>query len=161
MNKEELLHHDEMTRYMLLSRMQQDCEYYLGWGYRNTGRLWAGNERDQIEAMRLLYDSFEQKPEWITPADIDTYEERMINENMIMKAVFEFVNEKGKTEYLIVDDVETASQQYPLKEYARVNDEHARAELQGKPRFEGFLGPMWNDGELRYEAEEVYRHMSQ
>lgn len=78
MNKEELLNYDETFRHMLLSRMQQNCMYYLGWGDRNTGRLWAGNERDQIEAMRLLYDSFEQKPEWITPADIDSYEHRMI-----------------------------------------------------------------------------------
>ena len=28
-------------RYMMLSRMKQDCDYYLGNGGRSTNHLWA------------------------------------------------------------------------------------------------------------------------
>ena len=35
MTKEEVLQHDKKFRYMLLSRMQSDCEYYLNYGNRN------------------------------------------------------------------------------------------------------------------------------
>lgn len=31
-----------------------------------------------------------------------------------------------------------------------------RAELDNQPTFEGFLGPMWDGGMLRYETQEVY-----
>ena len=39
MTKEEVLQHDKKFRYMLLSRMQSDCEYYLNYGNRNTNRV--------------------------------------------------------------------------------------------------------------------------
>ena len=38
-------------RYMMLSRMKMDCDYYLGNGGRSTNSLWAHNERDQIANM--------------------------------------------------------------------------------------------------------------
>ena len=36
-----------------------------------------------------------------------------------------------------------------------------RAELDNQPMFEGFLGPMWDGGCLRYETQEVYDMLSQ
>lgn len=63
--------------YQLLSRLQQDNEYYLGYGGRSEKHLWAGNVDSQIAKMRELYDGLEEKPEWLTPADIDSYEQRM------------------------------------------------------------------------------------
>lgn len=65
MTKEEVLQHDKKFRYMLLSRMQSDCEYYLNYGNRNPKRLWAGDEQRQIEYMILLHDSFkeDEKPQ--------------------------------------------------------------------------------------------------
>ena len=67
MTKEEVLQHDKKFRYMLLSRMQSDCEYYLNYGNRNPKRLWAGDEQRQIEYMILLHDSFkeDEKPQWM------------------------------------------------------------------------------------------------
>lgn len=35
-----------------------------------------------------------------------------------------------------------------------------RAELDNQPIFEGFLSPMWDGGELRYETQEVYDMLS-
>ena len=79
MTKEEVLQYDKKFRYMLLSRLQADCEYYLNYGNRNTKRLWAGNKRKQIEYMTLLYDSFKEneKPQWLTMDEILDYKKRM------------------------------------------------------------------------------------
>ena len=35
-----------------------------------------------------------------------------------------------------------------------------RAELDNQPEYKGFLGPMWDDGRLRYETQEVYDVLS-
>lgn len=67
--------------YMLLSRLQQDCDYYLGAGNRLQKHLWAGNEVGQIGKMKELYDSLNEKPEWITPEDIARYEAAMISDS--------------------------------------------------------------------------------
>ena len=54
----------------------------MGFGNRNTDRLWAGNEEAQIETMTKLYESFkeEEKPEWLTMDEIKEYGKRMITE---------------------------------------------------------------------------------
>lgn len=69
--------------YMMLSRLKSDCEYYLGYGYRNKKQLWAGNEADQIEEMKKLYNSFPdgEKPEWLTWEEILNYEKQMTSKN--------------------------------------------------------------------------------
>lgn len=65
--------------YMLLDRLRQDCDYYLGNGNRHTKHLWAGDEKKQIEKMIELYNSFteEEKPEWISLDDIKNYAKQM------------------------------------------------------------------------------------
>lgn len=70
---------NEEFRYQLLGRLQSDCDYYLGYGYRHPRNLWANNESDQITFMRLLYNSFpeDKKPEWLTLEQIDDYESKM------------------------------------------------------------------------------------
>ncbi len=35
-----------------------------------------------------------------------------------------------------------------------------REELRGQPKMNGYLGPMWDDGVLRYETQEVYNLLS-
>lgn len=66
-------------RYMMLSRLKQDCNYYLGYGNRNAAQLWSGSEQEQIATMRIIWDTFdvEDKPEWLTADEIDTYAKRM------------------------------------------------------------------------------------
>ena len=39
MTIEEVLQHDLKFRYMLLGRLQADCEYYLGFGNKSSRRL--------------------------------------------------------------------------------------------------------------------------
>ena len=68
-------------KYMLLSRLQQDCEYFLGWGGRCCKHLWAGNVVAQINKMKEIYNSFkkEDRPEWLSLSQIAEYEKRMLN----------------------------------------------------------------------------------
>lgn len=79
MTIEEVLQHDLKFRYMLLGRLQADCEYYLGFGNKNPRRLWAGSEKTQIEYMTKIHDSFREneKPEWLTMEQIREYSNAM------------------------------------------------------------------------------------
>ena len=65
--------------YMLLDRLKQDCEYFLGNGNGNVDTLWAKDIDEQIAKMKELYNSFadDEKPEWITMDDINDYEKEM------------------------------------------------------------------------------------
>lgn len=64
-------------KYQLLDRLKSDCEYFLKAGNRNEKHLWAGNVDDQIAKMKELWNSLEEKPEWISMEDIDNYEKEM------------------------------------------------------------------------------------
>lgn len=77
---EDVLQRDSKFRYMLLSRLQCDCEYYLNYGNRFSGCLWAGNEQEQIKYMTKLHESFKdnEKPEWLTMDEIKEYARRML-----------------------------------------------------------------------------------
>ena len=79
MTKDEILNNSPEFRYMLLDRLKQDCQYFLGNGNRMDKYLWAGNVHDQIEMMRELWNSFpaDGKPEWLTLQDISSFEAQM------------------------------------------------------------------------------------
>jgi len=71
---------EEKFNYMMLSRLKSDCDYYLGNGNRYKGCLWAGDEREQINEMKELYNNFKEdaKPEWLTYEQILEYERLMV-----------------------------------------------------------------------------------
>ena len=64
--------------YLLLGRLQSDCEYYLNHGRRNPKVLWALEEKAHIEKMKELYNKVEEKPVWITLQDIEEFEKQLI-----------------------------------------------------------------------------------
>lgn len=66
-------------RYMMLSRMKMDCDYYLGYGNRNAMQLWACDEKKQIENMKDIWNTFpeEDKPEWLTWEELTEYSRKM------------------------------------------------------------------------------------
>jgi hypothetical protein len=70
-----------MHTYMMLARLQSDCNYYLGFGNRHEKHLWAGNVADHINEMKKLWNSLpaDAKPEWITMQQIEIYEKDMLN----------------------------------------------------------------------------------
>lgn len=64
------------SEYMLLGLLRDDCESCLRNGARYD-TLWAGSPQKQVEKMLEIYDSLEDKPEWISRDDILDYAERM------------------------------------------------------------------------------------
>lgn len=71
---------EERFNYMMLSRLQADCEYFLGYGNRHTKHLYYQDEQKHIDEMKLLHNSFSEhkKPEWLTMVQIEKYEEHMV-----------------------------------------------------------------------------------
>lgn len=69
---------DEKFRYQLLDRLKQDCNYFLGYGNRNEGSLWAGNAKDHVAVMQALWDSLPEKPEWLTKEQLADYASKML-----------------------------------------------------------------------------------
>lgn len=65
-------------KYRFLGRLQADCEYFLGYGGRLDRVLWAGNPKDHIAYMKAIWNSLEEKPEWLTMEQIEDYEKKMI-----------------------------------------------------------------------------------
>lgn len=65
--------------YMMLSRLQADCEYYLGYGNRSLTILSDGSVTQHINRMKELWNTFPegQKPEWLTWEQILNYEKEM------------------------------------------------------------------------------------
>lgn len=65
--------------YMMLSRLQSDCEYFLNHGGRSEKNLWALSVDAQIEEMKNLWNSLPEdaKPEWLTMEQIEEYEKQM------------------------------------------------------------------------------------
>lgn len=68
--------------YMLLSRLQSDCEYFLGYGNRNLHILLDENIQCHIERMKELWKGLpdDGKPEWLTWKQLLNYEKEMCNE---------------------------------------------------------------------------------
>lgn len=78
--KDKLLKYDLKMRYQLLARMKEDCKYYLGLGNRNVNHIWSKDEKEQIQNMKILFNSFtaEEKPVWISMQEIEEYEKQML-----------------------------------------------------------------------------------
>lgn len=71
-----LLRSDDRFRYMLLSRMQMDCEAYLQIEFPQR-HLWGKTPQRQIEIMRALWYYLPVAPEWLTIEQINGYAEQM------------------------------------------------------------------------------------
>lgn len=71
--------HEDRFRYMMLDRLRQDCNYYLGNGGRNPDNLWVGDEQAQIQTMKDIWSTFpkEDAPEWLSWEDILELERKM------------------------------------------------------------------------------------
>lgn len=77
--------------YMMLNRMMVDCLYYLGNGRNAKKHLWAQNEYDQIELMKILYNTLVEKPEWLSAETIEKYADKMLPNNWYSNfSVFEW-----------------------------------------------------------------------
>ena len=69
-------------QYMMLSRMQSDCEYFLGYGNRSVTILSESNPQQHINRMKELWEGLpsDGKPEWLTWEQLLNYEKELCNE---------------------------------------------------------------------------------
>lgn len=74
----EFINEGKEFNYMMLSRLQQDNEYFLGNGNGSENNLWAGNVKDQIKEMKKIWNKLKEKPEWLTMEQIEQYEKDML-----------------------------------------------------------------------------------
>lgn len=65
--------------YSLLDRLRSDCDYVIENGPGAVRYLWGGTVKDHIKKMRDCLNEFteEEKPEWLTEAQIDKYESKL------------------------------------------------------------------------------------
>lgn len=77
---ESVVNEDAKFNYMMLDRLKQDCEYFLGFGNGNERHLHQLNVEDQIKMMKDLWNGFPEnaKPEWLTMEEIEDYEQKML-----------------------------------------------------------------------------------
>lgn len=68
---------DNSFDYKMLDRLRQDNDYFLGNGNRSEKHLWAGNVKEQIAEMKLIWNRLQVKPEWLSMEDILDYERKM------------------------------------------------------------------------------------
>lgn len=68
-------------QYMMLGRLQSDCEYFLGNGHGATKQLHQQSVSAQISEMKRIWNSLETKPEWLSMEEIEAYESKMTNFN--------------------------------------------------------------------------------
>ena len=64
--------------YMLLGRLQGDCDYFLNAGNGSEKGLWGITVKDHIKEMKKIYKSLNEKPQWISMDDIKKYEKDML-----------------------------------------------------------------------------------
>ena len=65
--------------YMMLSRLQGDCDYFLGHGNRHLKILYGDSVAGHIAYMKQIWSSFpdDAKPEWLLWEQLLEYEKKM------------------------------------------------------------------------------------
>ncbi len=69
---------EDTFHYMLLSRLQSDCEYFLGYG-NGKNSLWGGSIETIIQKMKELWEQLPVKPKWLSYEEIEEYERKMVD----------------------------------------------------------------------------------
>ena len=129
--------------YELLSRLEQDCKYFLGNGDGYEGHLWAGSVDKQIAKMRELYDKLEEKPEWLTAEDIDRYEEEMKS--------YEAGSKNKK--YQVIMTLQTSPGNYETRVKGIYNSAEQASDICGELKAQG-IGATYKVLDESYENEE-------
>lgn len=68
--------------YMMLIRLQSDCDYFLGCGGRSEKVLWGENVDKHMAYMKKIWNRLPEdgKSEWLTMKEIEEYEKKMKEE---------------------------------------------------------------------------------
>lgn len=74
------MEHARKFDYMMLSRLQLDCNYFLGNGNGSESSLYYQSVERHCDEMEKIWNSFanEDKPEWLTMEQIKEYRAKML-----------------------------------------------------------------------------------
>lgn len=152
-------------KYQLLDRLKSDCEYFLKAGNRAEKHLWAGNVDDQIAKMKELWNSLEEKPEWLSMEDIENYEKEMKQDTVEESKIEEIKTTSENTKnYDAIDyfwqDEDIKTIQELIGEAANVSiDETDKAVLNIKaPQTKYINGGIINGSDVLIDAITEYVH---
>lgn len=65
--------------YMFLSRLQSDCNYFLGYGNGSENVLPSKSIETHIQEMKDTWEKLPVKPEWLSYEEIEEYERKMLD----------------------------------------------------------------------------------
>lgn len=85
-----------------------------------------------------------------------TYRVLTTNEDGITSMMTFSKNQTKMTAFEFMTEMQRAGFYYAGENWNKAQ----RHELQGQPKFSGFVGPMWDGDALRYECHETYNRMS-
>jgi hypothetical protein len=71
--------HTQKFQYQMLSRLQMDCDYFLGHGNRVVKHLYYPSVEEHITEMKKIWEVLKDKPEWLTAQQMTDYESNMKN----------------------------------------------------------------------------------
>jgi hypothetical protein len=74
---------DSTFDYMMLGRLQSDCEYFLHYGNGVTNRLWANSVFEQIKEMERIFNLLPIPPKWISMKKIRWYHRKMVRKSFL------------------------------------------------------------------------------
>lgn len=89
---------DDKHNYMMLSRLQSDCDYFLGNGSGSVRNLYYDTVEEHIAEMKRLWDGLPEKPEWLSYEEIENYEQEMLSYNK--------VEEKSKEAKMVLQEMD-------------------------------------------------------
>lgn len=108
--------------YMMLSRLELDCKYFLGNGNGFLGHLYYKDIDKHIAEMKKIYEAFldQDKPKWISLSDIEKYKEKMEEKlkehnfeeqdyKYLIKCDLSLNNSVYENQYLLVENYEIPS----------------------------------------------------
>ena len=108
--------------YMMLSRLELDCKYFLGNGNGFLGHLYYKDIDKHIAEMKKIYEVFldQDKPKWISLSDIEKYKEKMEEKlkehnfeeqdyKYLIKCDLSLNNSVYENQYLLVENYEIPS----------------------------------------------------
>jgi hypothetical protein len=78
-----------------------------------------------------------------------------------MKAlVIRYVNDQHLSEEFEIENLISEMERRGFKLSGRTGADASLSELRNQPQFSGFMGPMANKGDLRYEDHATFNHLS-
>jgi hypothetical protein len=137
-------------QYMMLGRLQTDCDYFLGNGQRSVNNLWGETVEEHIAEMKKIWNELEVKPEWLTMEQIEDYERQMTEGNTESDSDDKYYvvwEEDGQEQSELIDTLEEAKDFYEQIKVEKFHYEKPKLYIMSYNNGELIQGEKWNIGD--------------